>query len=118
MRAILTLIFCMAAGVQAATPAPGVVDLTKPGALEQVARENPEHYRQIVEMIRIAEQLSCEKAVKLYHANFKARDIDCVGLMILTSDPPKRRLGFTLDTTKYMTVVTIKTSGGKLIPAK
>src|SRR5712692_9198076 len=118
MRAILRLVFCMAAGVQAATPAPGVVDLTKPGALEQVARENPEHYRQIVEMIRIAEQYSCEKALKLYHTSFKARDIDCVGFMILTSYPPKHRLGFTLHTTRYMTVVMIKTPGGKLIRAK
>ncbi len=118
MRAILSLVFCLAAGVQAASPALGVVDLDKPGALEQVARGNPEHYRQIVEMIRIAEQHSCEQALKLYQASVKASSVDCAGLMILTSAPPKHRLAFTLDATRYMTVVTIKTPGGKLIPAK
>ena len=117
MRAILVLTSCLATTVLAAPTE--VIDLTKPGALEQVAKDNPQHYAQIVAIIRVAEQHSCEQALKLYRANFAAAsNIDCLGLVILTSDPPKHRLGFTLDTTRYVTVVTIKTPKGKLIPVK
>jgi hypothetical protein len=48
--------------------------------------------------------------------NTDGRDISC-GMLLLTSDPPKRRLSFTLDNTGYVAIVTITADPARLTSA-
>src|SRR5260221_8612461 len=107
MRTI-ALAFMFAIATPLVSAQPSVVDLDRPGALDTVARENPRHYRQIVEITRVASEVSCETALGMLPVPV-AKRMDCVALAIMTSDPPKRRVTFQLDDVRYRMVVILKT---------
>jgi len=50
-------------------------------------------------------------------ASFNARDISYRPI-VLTSHPPKRRLSFTLDDTRYIAVLTLTNVTGAVVPLK
>jgi len=50
-------------------------------------------------------------------ASFNARDISYQPI-VLTSHPPKRRLSFALDDTRYVAVITLTNVKGTVVPLK
>lgn len=114
---VLSIASVMAAPVVVASP-PAYVDLDRPGALEAVERDQPGHYRRITEILSVASEMPChtEQFGRVVEAKYEARDGRC-GLMLMTSYPAKRLLTFTLDATRYATVVTMREES-RLVPAR
>ena len=112
MRISTVAIFSMAvASLPAAGASPAPVYLDKPGALESLERENPEHFRRITDILRTAAEMPCHgEAFGRTVAAFDARDAAC-SLLLMTSLPAKRRLSFVIDQTRYITIVRMKTDG-------
>ena len=82
------------------------IDLNQPGALEMLQTERPEHFRAITEVLRVVERVPCGNAeVRSLEARFDIREMAC-NFVLMTSDPPKRRLSFALEGTSYVVVVT------------
>ena len=95
------------------------VDLNRPGALEALARDNPRHYQQVVEITRVASRVSCDTGPRLLPVPTADRNPqECVGMTIMTSEPPKRRVTFEIDHTRYGMVVTLETPAGGFLPAR
>lgn len=94
------------------------VDLDRPGAMEAVQRDQPEHYRRITEILSVASEVPCqtEQFGRVVEAKYDVRDGHC-GLLLKTSYPAKRVLSFTLGTTRYSTVVTMQETS-RLVPAR
>jgi hypothetical protein len=119
MRKLAAAVVSSAALLSAvASASPAVVNLDRPGAFEALARENPEHFRRVADVLRIADELPCHtEKFGLTVAKFDARDARC-GLLLMTSYPAKRHLSFVLDRTRYVTVVTMRDLGMTLVPAQ
>src|SRR5688572_17232854 len=82
------------------------INLNKPGALEELQHSNPAHYEKIR---KIMEGLLHQPDVgvpRWMQTNFNAQDVKYAPI-ILTSDPPKKRLSFALEHTRYEAVVTL-----------
>ena len=116
MRAIAIAIVFAALGFPALAQQ-RYIDLDRPGALDAVARENPKHYNQILEITRVASEVSCETALRMLPVPVAGAN-ECVAMAIMTSDPPKRRVAFSLDSVRYAMLVTLKAPPGQLLPAK
>jgi hypothetical protein len=113
----LSITSVMAAPIVVVSPT-AYVDLDRPGAMEAVERDQPEHYRRITEILSVASEVPChtEQFGRAVEAKYEARDGRC-GLLLMTSYPSKRLLSFTLGTTRYSTVVTMR-EASKLVPAR
>ena len=59
-------------------------------------------------------QVAMNEMVRAYLA---ARDVSYAPI-VLTSDPPRRRLSFVLDTTRYQAVVTLTGARGQIVPLR
>ena len=57
-------------------------------------------------MIRIAQNSPC-KLVPKHEVAFEPEDFSCAPTLLMTSFPPKRRVEFTLDDTRYFMVVSV-----------
>ena len=93
------------------------VDLNAPGALEAVARSNPDHYdkiRRILEGILRRPEASVPRWIEV---NFDGRDVSYLPI-VLTSHPPKRRLSFALDTTRYEAIIVLTNVRGEIVPLR
>jgi hypothetical protein len=75
---------------------------------------NPDHYARATRLISAANRLCHPGKPKLQ--NTDGRDISC-GLLLLTSNPPKRELSFVLDRTRYVALVTLTADRPKPLPA-
>jgi len=93
-----------------------VVDLDKPGALEALQQLNPTHYEKIRQIVTGILQQPDVAVPGWMRANFDARGV-LYSQIEMTSYPPKRRLSFELDDTRYVVVVTL-TRDGKITPLK
>jgi hypothetical protein len=94
------------------------IDLNRPGALEQLKVERPRHYMAISEVLRAAERVPCkDHELETLSARFDVREMAC-NFLLMTSDPPKRHLSFELEGTRYVAVVTVKDTGGRVVHAK
>jgi hypothetical protein len=116
MRAAAFAFVLAALGPQAWAQ-PNLVDLQRPGALDAVARENPKHYREILEITRVASEVSCDTGLRMLPVPAGDR-MTCAAMAIMTSDPPKRSITFQLDDVRYRAIVTLKTPPGGLLPAR
>jgi len=109
-----TLIASASAGGSSWQP----IDLNRPGTLEQLKLERPKHYAAIAEVIRVVERVPCEnREVETLKARYDISQWAC-NFVLLTSDPPKRRLSFQLEETRYVALVTLKGAQGSVIPAR
>jgi len=95
-----------------------IVNLDKPGMLEAIEKQNPAHHRKIVEILRVAQAEPCETLPQILKTQFDAQSTNCRSFQLLTSDPPKRHLTFTLTDTVYVTNVIQYKLRGKLTPAE
>src|SRR5215469_14229809 len=80
------------------------VPLNSTADLARLRETNPDHYARAMRLINAANTL-CKPGEPKFQ-NTDGRDISCA-MMLLTSNPPKRALSFTLDNTRYVTIVTI-----------
>jgi hypothetical protein len=111
MRTFITVASLVLTWVTIATAADSglrrTVDLDAPGAIERVRAESPAHLQKIVKIIEGVTQ----------QPSFDARDVGYTPI-VMTSHPPKRRLSFALDDTRYEVIVVLTKSGGAVTPAK
>jgi hypothetical protein len=118
MRPVLAALALVACSAASAAP-PTVIRLYEPGVLDRVAWSNPVHFKRISDILSLASEMPCHspqfaREVKVKH---DAATGGC-GLALLTSFPAKRRLQFTIEDTRYLAVVTMADSGGKVMPAR
>lgn len=95
-----------------------LIHLDKPGVLEAIERNNPAHHRKIVEILRLAQAEPCETLPQILKTRFDVASANCGAYQLLTSDPPKRHLAFTLADTTYVTNVVQYKLRGRVIPAE
>ena len=120
MRMLIVAALSTAAALaQAAPPLRLHVDLDRPGALETVKRERPDHFGKIVQIRDLASRMPCltEEFGRTLQVKFEVREAAC-GALLMTSYPSKRRLSFTLGESSYVTVVEMDESENRLVPAK
>jgi len=108
-KLILATFVCSATVCWADEPVPAVVfkppvHLDRASDLAQLRKTNPDHYARAVRLMNNANTLCKPGAPKLQNAD--GRDISCA-MLLLTSNPPKRALSFTLDNTPHTAIVTI-----------
>jgi hypothetical protein len=99
---LLPALLLYAIPAAAAIPA---IDLDQPGAIERVQRDNPAHYRAIQHILRTAPDMRPRVITGWIRTSYdpKAPPV----LLIKTSYPPRARLEFALDDTRYVTFVTL-----------
>ena len=93
------------------------VDLDRPGALEALERSNPTHYEKVLKIVEGVVRQPDAKVPQWIAVTFNGRDVDYAPV-VMTSYPPKRRLSFALDDTRYVTIVTLTNVHGHVVPAR
>ncbi len=114
--AVLALFWTAVAAAGDATPR-RAIDLNAPSALEALQRSNPTHYEKIRKILEGVLQRPDTDVPRWIQTNFAAHEVSYVPI-VLTSHPPKRRLSFALDTTRYEAVVVLTNVRGDITPAK
>ena len=114
--AVLALLWTAVAAAGDATPR-RAIDLNEPGALEALQRSNPTHYEKVRQILEGVLQRPDTDVPRWIQTNFAAHDVSYVPV-VLTSHPPKRRLSFALDATRYEAVVTLTNVRGDITPAR
>jgi hypothetical protein len=95
------------------------VDLDKPGAMEALQRDRPEHYNKVVEAISKAQTIHVEPIPTTQHASTGTDDPRRKGLSyILPSNPAKSRVGVTVDGVNYRVTAHLTKDPGKFEKAK
>ena len=94
-----------------------MVDLDAPRAMERVRSGNPTHFDKIVKIIEGVTQQPDSAVPRWVRVNFDAREVNYRPI-VMTSHPPKRRLSFALDDTRYEVVVVLTNTSGAVIPAR
>jgi hypothetical protein len=120
MRRLLPLIILVGLGVGQASLAFGqsrIVDLDAPGALDALAHDNPQHYGKVREIMADVQKRPDSEVPQWMRTRFDASDVNYGPLLIVT-DPPKRRLSFTIDEVRYRSTVTLTNWKPQLMPAK
>jgi hypothetical protein len=121
MRTILTMASVVLAWVAVASAADirlrRTVDLDTAGAMDHVRAANPAHFDKIVKIIEGVIQQPDSAVPRWLRVNFDARDVGYTPV-VMTSHPPKRRLSFALDDTRYEVVVVLTNATGVVTPAK
>ena len=115
MRTLATML-AMAFYVEL-TAAANVVDLNAPGALEALRVQSPKTYAKISAILATAEERPSSEIGEWIRAGFDASDVEAMPLWHV-SDPPKLKLSFTLDRTRYTAVVVGRFRPVEPIPAK
>ena len=115
MNWLATLLLAACAHAQAPQPW-RAVDLDRPGALEQLARENPAHFTKVEKILAEAPQRPFESVARWVRTEFNARDVD-TSHFLKTSYPALARLTFTLDSQQYTKVIRID-APAQLLPAR
>ena len=105
------------AALGAASSAPAAAQITlDAGTLDAIERADPARFRKLAKIIRIATETDCGSAATILKTRFEVKDARCETMLLMTSDPPKRRLSFRLDETAYVANITVRNAGGKLVP--
>ena len=100
-RVLLWAVALFGLGSVGSVVADQAVDLRDGGALERLRVDNPAHYAAIRQILAgLAEQPERAEGDWL-QATFDAREVELSRLLLKTSYPPRQRLSFTLDTTRY-----------------
>ena len=93
------------------------VDLDSPGVLEALERSNPTHYEKVLKIVEGVVRQPDAKVPQWIAVTFNGRDVGYAPV-VMTSYPPKRRLSFALDDTRYVTIVTLTNVRGDVVPAR
>jgi len=119
MRKLILAAWVCSAAVCSADPVDPVVitppvQLNSTAELARLRETNPDHYTRALRLMAAANTLCKPGEPKLQ--NTDGRDISC-GVLLLTSNPPKRALSFTLDNTHYVAMVAITADRPELMHA-
>ena len=93
------------------------VNLNEPGAFEALRHDNPAHYEKIQGIMAGLFRRPDAEVPRWLQTHFNARD-SAYGPALLTSNPPKKRLSFALEGTRYQAVVTLTHLKGEVMPAQ
>ena len=91
------------------------MDLNKPGALEALQRSNPTHYDKVRKILDGILQQPDAAVPRWIQTNFDAQDV-IYRPVLLTTDPPQKRLSFSLDDTRYEAFVTLTNMRVEIVP--
>ena len=83
--------------------------------LEELKKSNPEHYAQAQRVMAAASELCAPNRARLWQA-MSVSNGDCSGMVLKTSYPPKRQIGFQIDDTQYIALVTVTDAPALLVP--
>jgi hypothetical protein len=89
-----------------------------PGDLGRLRQSNPNHYARAEKILAAADRLCRPGSGHLEYAAAGGKDVDCLGALLRTSNPPKLEIDFTLDDTRYSALVTITDDPPRLLPAR
>jgi hypothetical protein len=124
VRILLTSIFLLYLAIGQAPLALGqsrTVYLDQPGALDELARDNPRHYSLVTQIISEVQTQPESEVARWLRARFDSYDVG-YGPLLLVTYPPKRRLSFSfkIDDTRYRSTITVAVTNSKpkLILAK
>ncbi len=113
MRALLPLAFYVAFSIPAAAGEDmpdRPVDLDRPGVLERLARQDPDRYAAVRDILEVSARFPCqESALCTLQARYDLPVAAC-GAPLLTSYPAQRNLRFRLKGTLYAARVTVRTA--------
>jgi hypothetical protein len=93
------------------------VDLNAPGVLQALRVENPGHYAKVHAILAATEARPSSEIREWIRTRFDASDVDAAPLWHV-SDPPKIKLSFTLDQTRYIAMVVGRFRPPQLVPTK
>src|SRR5207237_10004792 len=96
---------------------PATINPIEPAALEALQRDNPAHYQTVRQILHNILKQPESQVPRWLRTTFNATDVRYLRVL-LTSDPPKRDLSFTLDDTQYKMRLTLAHDGVKIVPAK
>lgn len=116
VRAVLVVLVSAASVAWAEDSVRPPVRLDTPDELAQLRAGNPDHFARAERLIAAANSLCPPAAPKLEHADADSRDAAC-GLLLWTSNPPKREISFTLDGIRYAALVVITADPPKAVRA-
>jgi hypothetical protein len=86
--------------------------------LEELRSSNPDHYARAERILKAANRLCRPHVPEVYLAQFGVRDFSCAPMLLLTSLPPQREIGFRLDHTRYIARVVVTDDPPRLLPAR
>lgn len=98
-------------------PVGRAVDLNEVGALETLARSNPAHYEKVRQILDGILQQPEANVPRWIQANFDGQGV-MYAPIVLTSHPPKRRLSFALDATRYEAIIVLTNVRGEIVPLR
>jgi hypothetical protein len=87
-------------------------------ALERLRATNPDHYARVQKILAAANHLCRPRVPQVYFARFGAQDLSCAPMILQTSNPPKWRIGFRIDDTRYIASVVVTDNPPRLLPAR
>jgi hypothetical protein len=114
---VLATLATVALAVAAPAGLTRTVDLDAPGALAALEQSNPVHHEKVLKIVDGVIRQPDTKVARWITVNFNGRDVEYAPI-VMTSHPPKRRLSFALDDTRYVTVVTLTNVRGEIRPAR
>ena len=116
VSAVLVVLVSAASVAWAGDSVQPPVRLDTPDELAQLRASNADHYARAERLIMAANSLCPPAAPKLEHADADSRNAAC-GLLLWTSNPPKREISFTLDGIRYAALVVITADPPKAVRA-
>jgi hypothetical protein len=87
-------------------------------ALERLRATNPNRYARVQRILAAANHLCRARAPEVYFARFGAQDLSCAPMILQTSNPPKWRIGFRIDETRYIASIVVTDNPPRLLPAR
>ena len=93
------------------------IDLNKPGAMEQLAQENPTHHAKVQRILAEVQRHPIDSVPKWMKTEFDADQVVYDAVLLKTSDPAKRHLRFKLDDTSYAATL-MQPQTERLVPVK
>jgi hypothetical protein len=113
-RLALAALASLWAGIATGEP---TVDLNAPGALAALEQSNRAHYEKVRRILQDIVDKRDSDVPRWMQTTFAAHDVSYAPVL-LTSDPPQRRLSFVLDTTRYQAIVTLTNARGHIVPLR
>lgn len=87
-------------------------------ALEELRATNPDHYARATRILAVANHLCRPHLPEATLVEFHMEDFSCRAMLLLTSLPPQREIGFRLDHTRYIARVFVTDDPPRAVPAR
>jgi hypothetical protein len=115
MRKLIAPLLVLGSVAQAAAPG-GVVDLTVPGQLDALRDRRPEHFVKVQAILALARTRPAESTGQWIETQFGASEVELLQWRV--TDPPRLRVSFILDDTRYTGEVVPVLAPVRAMPAR